>query len=192
MANILLTISIVLPLIGPIIYIYEILYKGVKPNRMTRLIFLILGILTTASLFAQESRISIWLSVASLFQAILVFLVSIKHGEGGTNKLDILVFIIAMLGIVAWKLTNNPLWALIFSIVADFAGVVPTLVKSYKKPHEESYIFYGLDTIASLFNLLALFLLSGTIFSFDAIYSSYLFVINGLVASIILVRGKYS
>ena len=186
MQQIALFLSILLPLIGPIIYIYEILKKGVRPNRMTRIIFLILGIITTASLWVQGSTFSIWLSVVSLFQAVLVFGVSIKYGEGGFNKLDITVLVIALLGIVAWKLTDNAFWGLLFALVADFAGLYPTLVKSFKKPWEESYIFYLIDAIASLLNIIAL----GTVFSIDAVYSGYLLIVNALVAIIILLRRR--
>jgi riboflavin synthase len=41
-------------------------------------------------------------------QSIIIFILSIKHGMGGRTKIDILCLLVAWIGILIRKLTNNP------------------------------------------------------------------------------------
>jgi hypothetical protein len=145
-----------------------------------------LAILTTSSLISQGSIIPTILSVSSFIQALIIFTISIKHGEGGLNKIDITAFVISMLGIIAWQTTQDAVYGLIFSLLADFVGTYPTIRKSFISPFEESYIFYGIDVIASWLNIVAL----NGIYTIDTIYSWYLLLINLIVTLIIIVRRK--
>ncbi len=91
-----------------------------------------------------------------------------------------------MVGIVAWQTTDNPLLGLYFGIAADFAGTVPTIIKTWRLPESEEPLFYILDAAAGGFNMLAL--TSWTIADFS--YPLYLFLINALVAFLVLRRTK--
>lgn len=176
-----LVISTFLPLISPIPYIRSILSGETKPHRTTRLVYLIIGLLTTSSLFASGNRVAIWISAVSLLQAIVLFVLGLRYGMGGWSKTDMACLILAILGIVAWQTTSDPLVGLYFGIAADFMGTVPTLIKTWKLPKSEEPIFYILDSMAGGFNMLAL---SGwTIGDFS--YPLYLFLINALIAILI-------
>jgi len=123
----------------------------------------------------------VWLAGISTFQAILIFSLSIKRGMGGWSRADIFCLVIALFGIVAWQTTNNPALGLYFSILADFTGMVPALIKTYRLPHTENVWFFGLDTIAGLLTLLAVasFTLEQTA------YPIYIIIINAVMVFLI-------
>jgi hypothetical protein len=65
---------------------------------------------------------------------------------------------------------------LITAIVVDVIAVTPSLVKTWRLPHTESWLFYALDTVAAVFiiaagphDLLAL-LFPGYIFLINAVF----------------------
>lgn len=180
-----IVISTLLALISPIVYSVSILKKEAKPHRTTRLVLLIITSLTTASLFAQGNQVAIWLAGVSTLQSILIFVLSIKYGMGGFSKTDILCFIIAILGVILWRVTKNPVVALYFAIAADFTGMIPALIKTYNFPKTEVWTFYILDVFAALFSLLAL--TKWTINEFS--YPLYIMVIN-LIMVILITRPK--
>lgn len=124
--NIYIVISSLLALISPIIYSKAILKGEAKPHRTTRLVLLIITSLTTASLFAQHDRVAIWLAGVSTLQSILIFILSIKHGMGGWAKTDIICLIVAVIGIMLWKVTQNPVIALYFCHRRGFCGHDPS------------------------------------------------------------------
>ena len=68
------------------------------------------------------------------------------------------------------------------SILADFIGFLPTLVKCYVKPYTEDWKFYTSDIIAGGLNLLSVssFLLK------DFAFPLYIFLINVIPTSLIL------
>ncbi|MBD3362991.1 hypothetical protein GF362_04695 [Candidatus Dojkabacteria bacterium] len=170
----LLTISTCLALISPIIYSIEIIRGNARPHRTTRLVLLIITSLSTVSLLAQGNKTAVWLAFASMLQSTVIFLLSLKYGMGGKSGFDILCLLIAFLGIILWQVTRNPIFGLVFSVFADFIGMVPAILKTYRQPETEVWLFFALDTIAALLNLLVV---SNYTFS-EVLFPVYIFVIN--------------
>lgn len=174
MQQVFIGISSLLALVSPLIYSVAIFKGEAKPHRTTRLVLLLITSLTTASLFAQNNQVAIWLAAASTFQSSLIFILSIKYGMGGWSKIDILCLGIALFGILLWKTTNDPTLALYAAIAADFTGMVPALIKTYRFPKTEVWSFYLLDVFAALFSLLALKIWTLQEYS----YPVYIMIIN--------------
>ncbi len=185
MSNVFIVISSLLALISPIIYSKAILKGEAKPHRTTRFVLLLITSLATVALFAQGNRVAIWLAGVSTLQSIIIFFLSIKHGMGGWSKTDILCLVVALLGIVLWQITKNPVIALYFAIGADFTGMVPALIKTYHHPETEVWTFYTLDIFAALFSILALS--KWTVAEYS--YPIYIMLIN-VVMTVLIVRLK--
>lgn len=185
MKTVFIVISSILALISPLIYAKAILRGKAKPHRTTRIVLLLISSLATVSLFAQHDTVAIWLAGVSTVQSVLIFILSIKHGMGGWAKEDLLCFGIALLGIILWQTTNQPSLALYASIAADFTGMVPALIKTYRFPETEIWSFFLLDVFAATFSLLAV--KSWTVTQFS--YPLYLLIIN-LVMVLLIIRPK--
>jgi hypothetical protein len=179
-------ISVFLGLISSFVYFVAILKKEAKPHRTTRFVFLIISLLTTFALLAQSNRVALWLSAVSTFQSVVIFILSLKFGMGGLAKSDIICFFIAISGIISWQLTKNPILALYFALAADFTGFIPTLIKTYHLPKTEVWLFYSLDVIAALFNLLAT---RQFIFN-QFLYPLYIILVNLLMVILIIAPRK--
>lgn len=188
MQTIFIFISSVLALISPFVYAKAILLGEAKPHRTTRLVLLVITALATASLFAQHDTVAIWLAGISTIQSIIVFTLSIKYGMGGWEKKDLLCLAIAVGGIILWQTTKNPVIALYASIVADFTGMIPALIKTYHFPKTEVWTFYLLDTVAGLFSIFAVKDWSIAGLS----YPLYILLINLVMVLIIIFPRKTS
>jgi len=62
----------------------------------------------------------------------------------------------ALIGIVLWRITNNPELAITFSIIADSFAGLPTLFKAYKDPSSEYSQPYLLSIVSMVILLLTL------------------------------------
>lgn len=183
MQNVLITASVLLASLSSFVYFIAILKGQAKPHRTTRLVFLVISTVTTFSLFVQGNQVAVWLAGISMLQSLIIFSLSIKYGMGGWSKLDIFCLFTALVGIIAWQLTQNPIIALYFAIGADFIGIVPTLMKTFHYPKTEVWTFYFLDVCAGICNLLATEKLV-----FDQyLYPFYIIVIN-LIMVLLVVR----
>lgn len=184
----LIVASSVLVLISPLIYARSILRGQTRPHRTTRLTIALITILSTVTLLAQHDRVAVWLAAASAVQGIGIFILSIKWGMGGWSRVDIICLCIALAGIIAWQSTNDPLLGLYFSIIADFVGMIPALVKTYALPHTENVWFFALDTVAGILTLVAV-----TAFTAQQIsYPIYIVLINAVMVGLILSRSRKS
>jgi hypothetical protein len=180
--TIFIVISSTLALISPIIYSLAIIRGRVKPHRTTRFVLLVISILATASLFAQHNQVAIWLAAIAALQAIAIFSLSLKQGMGGWSKSDIVCLVLALAGIVLWQITKNPVIALYFAVAADFIGMIPAIIKTYRWPKTEIWIFFTLDVFAAIFSLLALKQWTIT----EYLYPLYIMFINLFMAILIV------
>lgn len=187
MQQILILSSSVLVFVTYIVYAWSIVTKRTKPHRTTRLVLFLVTALGAASLFAQHDSVAIWLIGTCSLASAFVFLLSIKYGIGGWSKVDLVCLIIALIGIIVWRVTNNPLLALYASIMADFAGMIPTLIKTYRLPKSEYWFSYVSLIIAISLTLLAVKDWEAQCFA----YPLYLFIINIIMLSLIL-RPRFS
>jgi len=145
-------------------------------------VLLLITALGTASLFANQDRVAIWFLSICAVCSLIIFLLSLKYGMGGWEKIDILCLVIAIIGIVVWQITDSPALGLYASILADFVGMIPALIKTYRLPHTEYYLSYIFDVSAALFTLLAIqkWEIEGYA------YPMYIFVINSIMLLLIL------
>lgn len=180
--QIFLILSSLLAFAAPFFYTYSVLKGRARPHRTTRLVLLVITTLAFASLLAQNDTVAVWLAGIGTFQTSIVFLLSLKYGMGGWSKLDLICLGIAALGIVIWRVTDNPALALYAAIAADFTGVVPTLVKTWKHPHTEALSYFVMGIISDILNLLAVRTLSPQ----TVAYPLYLTLINSAIILLIL------
>lgn len=180
--QILIGASVFLASLSSFVYFIAILRGQAKPHRTTRLVFLVITLLTTISLLAQGNQVAVWLAGISTLQSMVIFGLSIKYGMGGWSRLDLVCLITALIGIAAWQLTKSPLFALYFAIAADFIGILPTIIKTYHLPKTEVWTFYFIDICAGICNVLAT---KNLVFD-QYLYPVYIIAINTVMVLLVV------
>jgi len=144
---------------------------------MTRFILFFVLTLNFLSILSAHGNIGAELFAGIVFlQAAALFLISLRYGVGGASLFDYICLGIAIVGILVWKFTGNPVVGIWFSILADFVAYLPAFVKTWNQPSTESpwyYIlrYYILSGFAALASLLAYSLDVSSIFQFYIILS---------------------
>lgn len=169
--------SSALGLIGPAIYIVSILKGKARPHRTTRLVLFVIGALGTLSFFLTQDYANFTLFIFLSLANLVLLLLSFKYGMGGWSKIDVTCLFIALTGIIVWQITDNPLIALYASVIADCAGFIPALLKTYKYPETEIWLFYFCDLLASILIIIA----HKNITLNQSLYPVYLIVVNTLM-----------
>lgn len=190
MTQIFLIISSVFALITSIFGIYFIFKGEYKPQRMTRTISVIINTIFVLSLFFGGDKSAIYLAMGGWISSIIIFILAFKYGIGGKSKFDFLVLGLSITSIIIWKITDNPIIALYFSIFAGFFGMIPTVFKSYMQQYTENPIFYASDIIASFFSCLAVFSLGQSSDLAKISYPLYILIIN-LLCFILIILGRH-
>jgi hypothetical protein len=155
MAEIFAIISAVLVLIGAPFYLVDILKGTTKPERATWFIWSILGSIAFFSQRALGAHWSLLYAGIDALGSIIVFALSLKYGVGGWSLLDRIALFIALIGVGIAYYEHRPILAILGIMLADSAGAILTIRKTYTNPQSETSItWFGIGT-SSLFGALS-------------------------------------
>lgn len=149
-------VSVIMTLVGYSFYIRDIFANKTKPHAYSWLIW---ASLTTIAFFGQISDKAgpgAWVTATTAVISFIIFGLSIRKGEQNITKSDKLNLAGAGLALLIWFFTNNPVFSIILISIVDFLGFIPTIRKSYSKPHEETlihYIFAGFKFVLAIIAL---------------------------------------
>lgn len=131
-------LSGLLNLAGTGLYIYEVLKKRAIPERATWGIWTMLGVVAFLSQKSIGAHNSLWFVALQTVGVTIVFSMSLKYGVGGLTKNDLFITGVALLGILLWILTSQPLVALVMVVLTRGIAVSATIRKAYKEPKSEA------------------------------------------------------
>ena len=134
-------------------YISTVIKGKTKPHMYTWLIW---GLVTVIAALGQIVNGGGWGGYYTLLVAFNCFTIATLaffKGEKNIVLFDKYCLIACLISIALWPLTKAPLLSVILVTLIDTVGFLPTLRKSYNKPHEEnliSFILYGLTYSMSI------------------------------------------
>ena len=171
------------------IYVHSILNGATKPDRVTWWVLALISTLIAISYYASGARDTLWLPIVYAMCMLIIALLSLKYGEGPItlNFLDRISLIGALLSAAVWWMIHSPVPALFLNVATEFIGLIPTIIKSYRRPWTESKAAWIIGTIAALLNILAISEWTLVI----AFYPIYVFVTD-VIIMYFLVRKKIS
>jgi hypothetical protein len=155
MKEIFALVSAILILAAAPPYVINTLRGKTRPERVTWLIFSVLGLIAFISQLGLGASWSLVFSGLDTAASILVLSLSIKHGVGGHTKLDTIALVVAAIGVVIAIIAKAPVISLLGVILADLSGMGLTIKKTYLKPESETTVSWLLVGTASLFGLLS-------------------------------------
>ncbi|HEV2403593.1 MAG TPA: hypothetical protein VGS08_05335 [Candidatus Saccharimonadales bacterium] len=150
-------LAIGLGLFGYAFYARGILQGKIKPHAFTWFVW---GVLTAIAFVAQISSGGGPGAWATGFTALCSFAFAIVGLSESSRvliaKSDWAFFFLSLLAIPMWRITGNPLWAILIITVTDAIAFIPTFRKAYHHPETENkwtYTLSGLKFLVSLFAL---------------------------------------
>jgi hypothetical protein len=153
-------VKTILSIIGPLIvtigflpYLKDTVRGSVRPRIASWATWsLVTGVATVAAL-SQRAYTSAVLTGMATCVELSVLVMAVRKGDYAYNWVDGVSQAISLLGICAWLLSKDATFAIIFNIVADMFGAVPTFYHSWFAPHDEAwlpFIFGGIGATVSL------------------------------------------
>lgn len=178
--------AIFIGLIADLIYLRSMLWGGTKAHPFTWLVFaLIDGIIFFVQLLSGGGP-GAWVTGVGVGMLVVIAIVAVKNGEKRIYAADWVCLVGAMLAIAAWWLSSDPFITVVLLSSVNVFAAVPTFIKSYLRPYEESISIWSLDIIRFLLSILALSSLSlSTVF-----FPAGVVVANAALVAMILFRRR--
>lgn len=151
-----IVVAILLRLAGGASYVRATWQGKARPNLVSWFFWGLTALIACAVQIAKGVGGEVFVTLAIGISPIVVCLVGLHRGAYtiSLSRIDRWCGIIAIIGVILWLTSRNPLIALYISILADIASAIPTIVKSYRKPHTENSLAYTLSIISMAVTLL--------------------------------------
>lgn len=154
MKEVLAVASLMFSLGANIPYVLETIKGKVKPERVSWLLWTLLG--GTYFVSAVFSDGAVWFTFGELVGPVLILLLSIKYGVGGKSRLDKYSLVVALVAFCLLFVLDGVLTSLFLALLIDGVGAVLTIRKLLIDPASESRNFWLLAGMASVLAILSL------------------------------------
>lgn len=133
---------------------YEVATHKYRPSLFTRSVLLLLAINSFAALLVGGAAVSAMaLGSAYLVGNILIWIGSLWRGDYEFGKVEIFSLTLLFISGILWITTDAPAINLLLGIIANSAGLLPTIRRAWRDPKSESSGFWLLFFFASLLSL---------------------------------------
>jgi len=149
-------VAAIVSIISFLPYLRSILKHQTKPSGPSWWTWTILTTVTVVSSWFSGAKWSVlflptWLCVNQLIVAIL----SAKFGDNNWDWINKICIAAAVLGILLWVLTGQPLIALAIAIAADLLASIPNLRHIWSNPKSENKLGWTLGWLAAVLEVFA-------------------------------------
>lgn len=149
-------VSIIMTLVGYFFYFKDIFAGKTKPHAFTWLVWASLTAIAFAGQLSDNGGPGAYVTGVTAAVSFIIFGLAVKKGEKDITKSDKLNLLGAAAALALWFVTSDPVWSVILISIVDFLGFMPTIRKSYRKPHEETLIAYVLAGLKFVLAIIAL------------------------------------
>jgi hypothetical protein len=133
--------------VNTIPYIRDIVRGTTRPHRGTWLVWAVLAIVVYVSQRADGASWSLIMAGAQAMLTSLVFVLAIRHGEGGLSATDVALTAMAAAGVVGWLVADEPIVATASVVAADLLAAAMMAPKTYRDPGSETLASFALASV---------------------------------------------
>lgn len=167
-------------------YLRQTLRGRVRPRIASWTTWTLVTAIATIAALSQHAYVSAILTGISTVGELAILIMAIRQGGHEYTWVDGTSQAISLLGITAWLLSSSATFAILFNILADAFGVVPTFHHAWSTPHDESWQQFITSGIGATVSCLALTNLSFVAAGFPI----YLMVANLILGTMIYLRQR--
>ncbi len=179
--------AIILTFVGYVPYIRDVIKGKTHPHVYSWFIWGFVTAIAFALQVTGGGGVGAYVTLAAAIMCTTVFVLGMMgKGKKDITKTDTAFFILAFVALGFWLIAKQPVVSVLLTTGIDLLGFVPTIRKTWNKPHSETLSFYILNTIR--FALAVISLQKYTIIT--AAYPIAWVLGNGLFALLLIVRRK--
>lgn len=149
-------IASLLAIIGNVPYLWDIIKKRVQPHPYTWFVWSIVSCIIFFGQVAKGAGIGALPTAAAEIFTIIIFFFSLQYGFKHIRKIDTVLLIIALLGLIPWLLTKDPTISVIIAVTIDLIAFIPSLRKTWHYPKTETPVLYSMNVLRHILMLFSL------------------------------------
>lgn len=177
-------LALVITVFGYALYFAHMTQGKTKPHAFSWFVWGTLTAIAFAAQVAENGGAGAWVMGLTAVACFSISGFAYFKGAQDFVWFDWCALASAGIALVLWWLAQSPLWSVVLITLTDAFGFLPTMRKSYFRPHEETALIFVVSSIKFILSIFAL----ETYTLSTWLYPAYLIVANGLVATTLFVR----
>ena len=179
-------IAVILTFISYIPYYRDILRNKTQPHIYSWSLWGLLTILIVALQIKGGAGSATYVTATAGLLCIGVVILGLKNGKRDITKSDTVVAILGLIAIGFWLIVKQPVVSIILIVVADILAFIPTIRKSWHKPHSETLSLY----ITNTFRFFLAFLAIKEYTILSSLWLVVWIIVSGLFSMMLVLRRK--
>lgn len=179
-------LSLVIGIVSYAFYFRDVFRGKTKPDGASWFIWGLLAGITFFAQFSSGGGAGAWITAFTAVVCVTIAGIAFYRGHGKVKEIDLISLFLALGGVGLWLYTNNPLLAVVIVIVVGAIGFIPTFIKAFHEPHEETGVTFAMN--ASKFAV-AFFAL-GSLHPVTWLYPAAMVIMNASLAAMIFLRQR--
>lgn len=148
--------AVAIGLVGYYPYYRDILARATRPHPFTWIGISLLNGITYAAQVVTGAGPGAWVSGITAIASFGIAVLALRQGEKRITSFDWICFIGAISSLIVWRLTHDPLGAVVAVTLTDLLVLAPTVRKTYLRPYEETATLYAVGVVKYGLSLFAL------------------------------------
>ncbi len=140
-------IAVILTFLAYVPYYRDIMRGKTHPHIYSWLLWGLLGILIVSLQLVGNAGPAVLVTASASIMCIGVIILGLKHGKRDITASDTVVAILSVIAMIFWLLARQPIISIFLVVIADLLAFVPTIRKSWHKPHTETLALYATNTV---------------------------------------------
>ncbi len=153
--NIIGALSIVLAIFAYIPYIKDTLKGKTTPHIFSFFIWGFATLIIYALQVKGGAGAGSWGTICVALICLFIFVLGLRNGKKDITTVDVVFFILSLIALFLWLVTDQPILATILIVSVDVLAFVPTIRKSWNKPHSETLSLYAVSSFRHALELFA-------------------------------------
>jgi hypothetical protein len=179
-------LAAVITVSGNALYALDTVRGNTQPNRVSWMLWTLAPLIAFAAEITQRVGLQSLLTFAVGFGPLLVVVASFLDPKAyaRVTPFDAVCGLLSLVALAAWAVTGAGDVAIVFSILSDLFGAMPTFRKAYLHPASEHAIAFVGGVIGSVITLLTIKAGDWSFASFG--FPVYIVLASGTIAALIL------
>jgi hypothetical protein len=179
-------ITVLLNFVAYFPYIRDTIKGKTTPHVFTWFIWALVIAIIYALQVSAGAGVGSWVTLVTAVTCFTVFILGMRNGKKDITRWDILFLILSLIALFLWLGAKQPVLSIILLSTTDMLGFVPTIRKSWNKPHSETLSMYFVNTLKHGLSLFALQQYSIVTWLYPVTW----IIANALFCLILIVRRK--
>ncbi len=149
-------IAVILTFVGYVPYIRDTIKGNTKPHIYTWFLWSLVTAIAFALQVSAGAGFGAFVTLAAAIVCFVIFLLGLRIGDKDITQSDTILLLLALVAIVIWVFAKQPVISVVLVSSIDMLSFIPTIRKSWNKPHTETLTSYIVNTIRFILALYAL------------------------------------